>query len=253
MCPLFYLFLTSIKPPDLLLSTPPRYLFKPNFGTYQKMIFYRDYFRYYGNSFVVASIATIAALFIGTLAAFSFVRYRMRATIFIFFLIIFTRAYMPVTTVIPLYMAGRTLGLLDTRIFLILAYTSFQLPLAVLVMTNFLNDIPPQLQESAELDGCTPFTIFLKIMLPLSAPGLLAAGVLIFIFCWNEFLFALITTSFVAKTATVVLAGLRESEEALHWSELSTVGFLMAIPVVVFAVFLNKFLIKGLSAGALKG
>jgi multiple sugar transport system permease protein len=235
------------------MASPPRYLFKPDFSVYGAMIIHRGYFRYYGNSVFVASAATVLAVFIGAFASFAFVRYNLKSTRLIFFLIILTRAYMPVTTVIPLYLAGRTLGLLDTRLFLLLAYTSFQLPLAVLVMTNFINDIPTEIQESAEIDGCSPIGIFFKIVLPLSGPGLVAAGVLVFIFCWNEFLFALITTSFNAKTATVVLAGLRESEAALHWAELAANGVLMSIPVILFAVFLNKFLIHGLSAGAVKG
>ena len=250
--PLLYLFLTSIKPPGLLMASPPRCFFRPDFNVYTELFVERQYARYYVNSLVVSIIATILALFIGSFASFSFVRYKFKSTFFLFFLIVLTRAYMPVTTIIPLYLAGRYLGLLDTRLFLILAYTSFQLPLAVFVMRNFISEIPNEIQESAEIDGCSPAGIFIHIIIPLSAPGLIAAGVLIFIFCWNEFLFALFTTSFKAKTATVLLAGLRESEAALHWAEVASCGFMMAIPVIVFAIFLSKFLVHGLSVGAVK-
>jgi multiple sugar transport system permease protein len=145
------------------------------------------------------------------------------------------------------------LGLLDKKILLILAYTAFQLPLALYVLRNFFGMIPVEIQESAELDGCSPLGVLIRIILPLSGPGLLAAFILTFVFNWNEFLFALVATSFDARTAPVVLTVFLESESSLHWSELSTLGFCMTFPVLIFTIFLNEYLIKVLLAGSVKG
>lgn len=251
--PFLYLFLTSVKPPGLMFASPPRFIFNPDFRYYVEILFKKGFIRYYGNSFLVSAIATFLAIFVGSLASYAFVKYKFTVATVAFFLIVFTRAFMPATTIIPLYMAARALNLLDTKLLLILAYTGFQLPLAVLVTTNFFRDIPHVILESAELDGLTQAGIFFRIVLPLSRAGLFAAGLLIFIFCWNEFLFALVTTSFDARTATVALTGFVESETTIHWGELSTLGVFMSIPVVVFALVFNKLLLSGILAGAVKG
>ncbi|MBA7627702.1 Diacetylchitobiose uptake system permease protein DasC [subsurface metagenome] len=250
--PIYYLFLTSVKPANLLLVSPPRLFCTPDFRLYPEVFIKEGYIRHYGNSVLVAGMATILALLIGSFASFAIAKSKSKATVILFFLIVITRAYMPVTTIIPLYLAGRYLRLLDTRLFLVLAYTSFQLPLAVIIMTNFISTIPSAIQESAEIDGCSPVGIFFRIILPLGSPGFLAAAILIFIFCWQEFLFALVTTTVHATTAPVFLAGYLETEAALLWRQVSTIGFLMIIPVLIFAILLNKFLVQGLSAGAVK-
>jgi multiple sugar transport system permease protein len=250
--PLVYLFITSIKPAELFFAKPPKFIFNPDFTNYFKL-FQEGYSKFYANSFIISTISTITALVIGAMTAFGFCRYRFKGNGLLFFTILATRMYMPVTTLIPVYLAMRFLGLQDTRISLILIYISFQLPLVIYILRGFFEEIPKSLQESAELDGCNPISLFWRIILPMSGPGLLASGILIFIFNWNEFLFALILTSFKATTAPVAIMAFIESEGTLQWGEVAVLGFAMVLPILFFTIFMNKFLIKGLISGSVKG
>lgn len=251
--PLYYLFLTSIKPPGLILSIPPKFFFLPTTEFYQKLFVDSHYGHYYFNSFVASSISTIIALIIGSFASFAFMRYNFVGSGVLFFLVLLPRMALPITSLIPVYVIGRYLHLLDTRSILVLIYVAFQLPLAVFIMRSFFEAIPKEIQESAELDGCNPLGIFIRIILPLSGSGLVATSIIMFVFNWNEFLYALVLTSFKARTATVALTAFIESEGKLHWGELCTLSVCMTIPVLLFTIFLKKYLIQGLFAGAIKG
>lgn len=251
--PLYYLFLTSIKPSGLILSIPPKFFFVPTLEFYRKLFLENRYYAYYLNSFCVSSISTVIAVIIGSFASFAFVRYKFLGSRVLFFLVLLPRMALPIVSLIPVYQIGRALHLLDTRSILILVYVALQLPLAVFIIRSFFEVIPKQIQESAELDGCSPLGIFVRIILPLSGPGLLATSIVIFVFNWNEFLYALALTSFNARTATVALTAFIESEGKLHWGELSTLSVCMTIPALFFMVFLKKYLIQGIFAGAVKG
>jgi multiple sugar transport system permease protein len=158
----------------------------------------------------------------------------------------------PVTTVIPIFVIFYYLKLLDTRIGLIIIFTAFHIPLAMWILRSFFQGIPKEVQESAVLDGCSPLDVLMRIIVPLSIPGLLASGVLTFILTWNEFLFALVLTSFEAKTIPVAIATFVESEGRIQWGSMAALGTIAISPMVVFMVFMHKYLIKGLTAGALR-
>jgi len=159
----------------------------------------------------------------------------------------------PVTTLIPIQLALKTLGLIDTKLALILLFTAFEIPLAIWVLRTFLDDIPRELTESAALDGASLPAIIAKIILPLSGPGLLAAFILTFIFNWNEFLFPLIVTSFNARTGSVAIMSFTAGYKKLQWGALATLGVVMTIPVILFVLAFRGSLIRGLTTGALKG
>lgn len=251
--PIFYLFLTSIKPKELLFEIPPRFYFKPTFQKYTDLFLKDKYYLYYYNSFVVASISTLFAVTLGALSSFAFISFDFWGKKFWFYLILFTRLYPPVTTLIPVFFIISRLGLLDTKLSLILLYTAFQVPLSMWIMKSFFLGIPKEIKESAILDGCSVGKLFYKIMLPLAKPGLVASGILIFVFNWNEFLFALILTSNNAKTAPVALMSFLESEGMVQWGSASVLGFSTIFPILIIIIFLNRYLIKGLLAGGVKG
>lgn len=251
--PAVYLFLTSVKPASLLFSTSPDFLFPPDFDGYSNLLFDQRYSMYFGNSIIVTVITTILTLFIGSLCAFAFNDFQFRFKKTIFYLIMLTRMYPPITTLIPVFFIMTYINLIDTRVALIIIYTSFQLPLVVWVMNNFFVEIPKGIRESALLDGCNPVKYFFWIAIPLAGPGLVACAVLTFVLTWNEFLFAMVLTSINAKTAPVALMSFIEVDGAIQWGSVAVLGFTTVFPIIFVLIIFHKYLVKGLIAGAIKG
>ena len=251
--PIYYLFLTSVKPADSLFETPPRLINRPDFDTYDKIFIQERFYRFFQNSFIIATGATLLALLIGSLATFAFTQWKFRGREALFITSLVGRMFPPVTTLIPIYLIIKFMRLLDSHLALILIYAAFLLPLVILILRDFFQNVPSEICECARLDGCSHLQLFIRIVLPLSVNGLLATGVLCFVEAWNEFLFALILTSFKAKTAPVILGTFIENEGMLQWGALAALGVCTIMPTILFMVFLQKFLIKGLTLGALKG
>ncbi len=251
--PIYYLFLTSVKPADSLFETPPKLITKPDYDTYDKIFIQERFYRFFQNSFIIASGATLLALLIGSLATFAFTQWKFRGREALFITSLVGRMFPPVTTLIPIYLIIKFMRLLDSHLALILIYAAFLLPLVILILRDFFQNVPSEICECARLDGCSHVQLFIRIVLPLSVNGLLATGVLCFVEAWNEFLFALILTSFKAKTAPVILGTFIENEGMLQWGALAALGVCTIMPTILFMVFLQKFLIKGLTLGALKG
>jgi len=253
LSPLYYLFLTSVKSIRTIMERPPRFFVWPSFESYQHILFKEQFYQFFVNSFVIAFGATLLALVIGGTAAFAFSHWTFRGKEPLFLASLVGRMFPPITTLIPIYLMVKFLNLLDTHIALILIYASFQVPLVLLILRDFFSQVPREISESAYIDGSSPWQVFLLIILPLAKSGIVAAGILCFVEAWNEFIFALVLTSFRAKTAPVVLATYIENEGALQWGVLAALGVWTVMPTLLFMLFLRKFLIKGLTLGALKG
>ncbi len=157
----------------------------------------------------------------------------------------------PVAGIIPIYILMKNLRLLDTVWCLIFAYLTFNLPFVIWMLKGFFEEIPREIEESALIDGCSEFGVYLKIALPLIAPGLAATAILAFIFSWNEFLFALILTGTKAVTLPVGIIGFMK-ETGINWGYMTAGGVLALIPVLLFVMFVQRHLVKGLTMGALK-
>lgn len=252
--PLVYLFSISVKPRILLFDVPPKWFFKPTWDAYRQIFSIGGELRFFINSIIIASIATMMALFIGSLGAFAFAQpfFRFSSKKGLFFLVLVTRMYPPVTTLIPMYFVMKRLGLIDTRMALIILYIAFQIPLVIWVMRGFFAKIPKEIEESALLDGCSPISVFFRIVVPLSTPGLAASGILIFVLNWNEFIFPLVLTSIRAKTAPVAVMSFLQMDADLLWSSLAAMGIVIILPVIVLMLVAGKYLTKGLTMGALK-
>ncbi|SFJ28354.1 multiple sugar transport system permease protein [Phyllobacterium sp. CL33Tsu] len=250
--PVYYMLITSLKPANILLAQPPRFLFTPTLDNYVRLLADGKFGRYYMNSINVAFWSSLIAVFIGTMMAFAFTRVRFRLRKLLFFLILIPRSFPPVTTIIPIFFAARALGMTDQVITLIVFEAAVRLPLVVWVMRGFLRNVPNELVEAALLDGCGLPGAFFRIVLPLVAPGLVAVGIICFIDTWNAFLVPLVLTNFNAVTAPVAILGYMQSEETLVWGMIAAGGFLTILPILVFSLALHKFLLRGLTSGAVK-
>ncbi|WP_096156509.1 MULTISPECIES: carbohydrate ABC transporter permease [Bacillus] len=205
------------------------------------------------NSFIVATVSTTIAVFIGALAAYSLSRYQFIGRHSMLVWILLTRIFPPVTFVIPLYAMMGSFDLLNTRVALILAYIAFNLPFAIWLLIGFFNEVPKEIEESAMIDGATPFQSFRKVVLPLVIPGIGATAIFTFITAWNEFLYAMIfIQSPGLTTVPVALSGLI-TEYLVLWGPMSAGGILSVIPIVLFVYLMQDTFIKGLTLGSVKG
>ncbi len=250
--PIYYLILTAFKPLDLMFNVPPKFYFKPSFSAFETVLGEGKAGLYLFNSFIVTTISTVCAVFLGGLAAFVLALVNIRGKKWLYFTILITRMYPPVTTLIPIYMIMQMLKLVDHYPALILPYVGTQMALATMIMLSYYKDLPVSIFESAMLDGCGSLGLFLRFGLPLSKSGLIASGVLIFVLNWNEFLFAMALTSTRIRTAPVALTAYLEQEGLVQWGSMAAMGSLMTVPIVIFALALRKYMISGLTAGASK-
>jgi multiple sugar transport system permease protein len=205
------------------------------------------------NSLIVASVSTLLVLLVGTLAAYSLHRFRWPAWVsagFLGWTLIFHM--IPVMTLIgPWYVAFRELGLYDTRTALVLTHVTINLPMTVWLMRAFLREIPPEIEEAALVDGCRPLQAFRRVTLPLVIPGLVAAGILAFIFSWNEFPVALSLTSRELATVPVAIARFAQQYEIQH-AQMAAASIVSTIPAVLLMVLGQRFIVRGLTLGAVK-
>ncbi|MBD3309395.1 ABC transporter permease subunit [candidate division KSB3 bacterium] len=249
--PPLMLFLTSIKTELDALSFPPKWIFTPTAKNYSEILKTSPLVGYGLNSLIVASVNTFACLVIGSLAAYGLARFRFRGSEDLAFWFLSVRMMPPVAAIIPIYVLMKNLRLLDTVWCLIIVYLTFNLPFVIWMLKGFFEEVPLEIQESALIDGCSEFGVFYRICLPLIAPGLAATAILAFIFAWNEFLFALILTGTRAVTLPVGIIGFMK-ETGINWGYMTAGGILALIPVILFTIFAQRHLVKGLTLGALK-
>jgi multiple sugar transport system permease protein len=207
--------------------------------------------RSFVNSAVVSLASTGLALLIGVPAAYALSRARFRHGRQIALWILATRMAPPIAFTIPFFLAYRYIGLLDTQIGLIIVYLTFNLALVIWLMQTFFEGVPASLEEAAWIDGCGVWQAFLRVSLPLSAPGLAAAAVLCFILSWNDFFFALVLTRTNASTAPVAIVNFIQYT-GWEWGRITAAATLVMLPVVVFSLVVRNWLVRGLTAGGTK-
>ena len=229
--------------------------FTPTLSNFQDVLFGRrsDFAANIVNSLVVAGTSTLLVLIVGTLAAYSLHRFRWPKWVsagFLGWTLVFHMV--PVLTLIgPWYIAFRELGLYDTRAALILTHVTINLPMTVWLMRAFFRDIPPEILEAAHVDGCGAFDAFYRVVLPLALPGLIAAGILAFIFSWNEFPIALSLTSRENATVPVAIARFAQQYEIQH-AQMAAASVIATIPAIILMILGQRFIISGLTLGAVK-
>lgn len=251
--PIIWLFLTSVKSTNEIYSWPVK-LFpsQPTFQNYVNLFNMGSFGRYYLNSFIVSGSATILILITGTLAAYSFARIQFKAKRTLMMVVLALLLFPPVAVVPPLFLIFRNLNLINNYISLILGHTALYLPLAIWILTNYFRTLPKNIEDSALIDGCTTFQMIFKILLPMSLPGLIAAGLITFVFSWNEFLLSLVLLSKNEMRTVVVGISLYPGEYSFPWELISSAIILAIIPIILLTLIFQKYIISGLTAGATK-
>ena len=250
--PIVYLLITSFKPQDLTFSLPPVWTFRPTLDNYREVFAGGDFIRFFFNSLFVALSTTALALLVGTFAAYGFARFRYRGGVWLRLGVLVPQMLPPITIIVPLYVLFNGLSLTDTRTALVISYLTFSIPLTVWMMTGFLEDVPVELEETAMIDGCTRLGAFLRVSIPLAAPGLAATAILSFMYSWNEFLYAVVLTGRASRTLPVTITSYM-TNRAILWGRIAASGSLVLVPVLIFALIAQRYLVRGLSRGAIKG
>jgi multiple sugar transport system permease protein len=252
--PLVWIFITSLKRETDIVTPVLQYLpQRITLENYSTLWRRSDFPVLIKNSAIVAVMTMVICILLGALAAYGISHYRFRGRnqLLLFFLV--SRMFPVVLLLIPLFIMLRGIGLLDSHLGLALAYSTFLLPLCIWMLKGFFDAIPIELEEAARIDGCTRLGALFRIVLPLARPGLVATAVFVAIGAWNEFLLALmLTTSQGSRTWPVGLQ-LMVGEFQLPWGQLAAGGIMSILPVIAFFALVQRALVRGLTAGAVKG
>lgn len=251
--PFAWMFVTSFKPAGQIGQLPPLLPPQPTLEHYAAIFTGYPMLHIIGNSVLVSSLATLLATGLGALAAFALAKLGVRHRAAALAAVVSVSMLPPIAIVSPLFLAINWLGLRDTLTALVITYVSFSLPLAVWLMTNFFRSVPDEVYIAARVDGCSQFGAFWKVMLPLSAPGLVATALLVFIFAWNEFLFALSFTATPASRTIPVAISLFPGLHEIPWGEIAAASVVATLPLLLLAVLFQRRIVQGLTAGAVKG
>ena len=252
--PLLWMVLTSVKTNREITqdtSLIPQSLTTAN---YVSLFSGREFAAYLTNSIIVTFVSVAVALILGTQAAYVLARFRLRGGVqrYVGFSLLMVRLLPPIVIIIPIFLVAQGVGLLNTRLSLIVVYAAFNVTIVVWMMESFFREIPVDLEEAAMVDGDTRFTAFRRIVLPLAAPGLVATGIFAAITTYNEFLFALVLTSTPAAETMPIGAATLIGRINVDWGAMSAAGVVGALPIVIFSIFVQKHLVRGLTMGAVK-
>ncbi|HZO27163.1 MAG TPA: carbohydrate ABC transporter permease [Chloroflexota bacterium] len=257
MAPFIWTLLTSFKGPTTIYETPIRYLPIPFDLVNYRLIFELDRFRWaLVNSVIVASSATAISLVIGSICAYAIARLDFPCKNLLLALVLAIAMFPGIAIIGPLFKQFNAWGLTNNYLALILPNVTFTLPICIWTLTAFFSDLPIELEESARVDGCTRMQAFYKIVVPLAAPGVFTAAILLFIHAWNEFLFA---RTFMSQpnrlTATVAIAQFEGADIAAQypWGQITAASIVITLPLVLLVLIFQRRIVSGLTAGAVKG
>jgi len=253
--PFLWMFLGSFKSNFELMQKQGQTLWieNPTLSNYSRLFQEYDFARYFLNSTIVASVTAIVATSFSAFAGYSLARFSFPGKGLMSFLILLTQMIPAIATIIPLFLWFQWLHLLNTYWALIIAYNAFAIPFCTWLLRGFFMEIPVELEEAAMIDGASEIGTFMRIVLPLSLPGLLATLIFSFILAWQEFLFAVtFTSSSELRTLTVGVAAMR-GKDIVDWGLLNAGVVVTTVPLAILFAFVQRYLVKGLTAGAVKG
>jgi multiple sugar transport system permease protein len=254
LLPIAFMVVSSVKPGRDIFAVPPKFTFAPTLDHYVSLFAkWGGFFDGLLNSLLITAGATVLVLITSTLAGFSYSRYRGRGMARSVAFVVAVRLLPPVVITLPLFPIVNRIGLNDTHLVLILLYATFYVSLGSLLMRAFIDQIPRELDEAAMVDGANRATILLRVITPLALQGMLALAVFVIVYAWNEFLFAFIFTSTRAKTAPLVISEMLGSFDGVDWGVLFAASTLQLVPILAFVLLMQRHLVAGLTAGAIKG
>ena len=260
--PVLWIILTAFKTHNDALAVPPKWFFTPTLENFIG-VFSRTYIKgqeavdtgfdlFFFNSIFIAGISVLLAIIIGTLAAYAFSRYPLRGNDTYLFVILTTRMLPPIVVIIPIFLMFRVAGLSGTYIGIILLYTAFNLPFTVWMMKSFFDELSPDVEDAARMDGSSDRKVFFSICLPQVKAGIAATAVFGLILTWNEFLFALLLTGVETRTVPVAMAQTIGGDIGVRWGLLAAIETLFLIPVFVVTFALQQHLLRGVTFGTIK-
>lgn len=250
--PIVWMVMTSLKTQNDAFTAVPQWFFSATWENYTTVLFDREFAKFLLNSFYVSAASTLIAGILGCGIAYPFARYNLKGGQNILTWILTLRIIPPIVSILPIYLVFSKVGLLDSYTALILMYTFMNLPLATWLLYGFFKDVPGEIEESALVDGNNRFSAFFRVILPIIGPGLVSAGLLSFIFAWNEFLFANILSGPSVRTAPV---GLNEyaTPVSVLWGQIAAAGTMIIVPIAIITLILQRKMVSGLTMGAVKG
>jgi multiple sugar transport system permease protein len=251
LLPVAWMATMTIKPEADMFARPTVWLFEPTLAHFEYVL-HGGFLLNLATSFVVATASTVLVVLIGTPAAYAFARFEMWRRDDMFLFILATRMAPPVALVIPFYLIYAKVGLLDTYLGLVLAYLTFNLSFYVWVLRSFCRDVPVELEEAALIEGYPRWQVLLKVTMPMLRPGIVSTAVLSFIFAWNEFLYAFMLGGRTVKTLPVAIPTLITAQ-GVKWGEMAIVGICALLPVLLVVFTLQRYIVRGLTLGAVKG
>lgn len=252
--PIYWMLVTSLKPNEAILKLPPQFLpLQMTFQNYHGILTDGKFLIFYKNNIIVSGITTLVTLTLAVLASYAFSRYRFKGDKFVMMLFLSTQMFPAMTLLIALYNMYYKLGLLNTYTALVLACSTNALPMSVWILKGFFDTISKSLEEAAYIDGCSRAGTLVRIILPLVKPGILAVGLYSFLISWEDFLWGL---TLVNKTEMRTLAsGIAMTylgEYNYDWGRVMAAAVSAAVPILIIFIFLQKYMIAGLTAGAVK-
>lgn len=256
LAPFLWQVITSFKPSQEIFSRPVRYIPSHlDLSAYVKIFIRHPFGRQIVNSIFIACVSTFLCLSVASLASYAIARFQIFGGKSFLLFILLLSLFPPVVLIVPLYEMVSTWGLMNNWLALMVPYAALNLPFAIWVMSSFFRQIPQALEDAARVDGLGRLGILIRIILPLAAPALATTAILVFIFCWNEFLLALtFMTRDVSRTVPVGIAMLSgASQYEIPWDQISAATVLTTLPLVTFVILFQRKIVEGLTAGAVKG
>ncbi len=252
--PIFLVVMSSFKDVREIFAVPPTFIFTPTLDSYRRLgqlwpAFYPNML----NSLIITTGATLLTVVVTSMAGYVYARYSSRFLTGSAFFMIFVRMFPPIIITLPLFPVVNLVGLSDTHFLLIVLYATFFVSLGTWIMRAFIEQIPRELEEAAFVDGANLLQTLTRVILPLAAQGIVASSIFVLVFSWNEFIFALIFTTRAAKTAPLIISEMLSTADGVEWGILFAAATIQLAPVLVFVIAVQRYVVAGLQAGAVKG
>ncbi len=247
--PFIWMLMSSFKTQVDIISWPPKFIFKPVMQNYNRVFVEQNFLQYMQNSLIVSTVSVFFSLLLGLPAAYSIARYKQKK-LSIFILV--ARLMPGISFLMPWYIVFSRLGLMDSYTALILSHILIALPVVVWVMSSYFETVPKEMEESAMVDGATMQHAFVAIILPLSVPGIVTSTTLSFIFSWNNFMFSQVLSMEKTKTLPIAVYNFMSYAE-IDWGGVLAAAVAIMLPAIVLTMIFQKYVVKGLTMGAVKG
>ncbi|GAB2560009.1 carbohydrate ABC transporter permease [Gracilibacillus alcaliphilus] len=253
LSPIIWMFLISIRDNVDVFRLPLQIIpDEPNIQAYIQIFNNSDMFQLFINSYIIALSVTCICVLFAALAGFGLSRFSYKGKKYLVIYTLLTQMFPMVLLAIPYFLVISSLGLYNSYIALIIAYTSFALPFAILMMRDFMNSIPRELDDAAKIDGCGLYRTFFSVILPPSLPGLIAMAIYTFILAWNEYLFAIVLTQNNNARPLTVGIGMLMGEFTTEWNQLMALSILGSLPLIIVFLFIQRYFLQGLTSGSVK-